>query len=57
MGTISVRLIAVVCIALVLVGIAVVAGIAFTPALATVAVFLSVLIVLVFGAARRFFKK
>ncbi|MGA8574340.1 MAG: hypothetical protein WB609_01475 [Candidatus Cybelea sp.] len=54
---VSVRLIAILSLALVLVGVAVATGIAFTPALCTVAAFLSAVIIVVVEAVRKLFIK
>lgn len=54
---VSVKLLAIVCLALVLVGIAVAAGIAFTPALCTVAAFLSAVIIAVAATVRKLLAK
>lgn len=56
-STVSVKLLVIVCLALVLVGIAVAAGIAFTPALCTVAAFLSAVVIVVAGIVRKLFSK
>lgn len=56
-SAVSVKLVAILCLALVLVGVAVAVGIAFTPALCTVAAFLSAVIIVVFDGVRKLFIK
>lgn len=54
---VSVKLLAILCLALVLVGIAVAVGIAFTPALCTVAAFLSAVLILAASTLLKLFAK
>lgn len=57
LGAATLRLVGFLCLALVLVGVAVAAGVAFTPALCSVAAFLSAVILVIAEGVRRLFVK